>query len=282
MLVDIGNTRIKWAIWRAGRLAPMRAAFHQGWAQKDYERHLFGGGSETGPMPLGRRVSAIVVASVAGARVNRLLTAAARHACGVRPRFIATSRRAAGVTTRYIETWRLGVDRFIGVIGARSLLGAAGVCVVNAGTAVTIDLLDAQGVHRGGAILPGPRLMVASLLEGTAGIGRRARGKADPQQRSHRAALFARSTRAAIEGGARYAAASAVDRAVTEARRVLGKTPRVLLTGGGADELEPLIRARHVRVADLVLRGIAAHVGLALAATRRPARRRDDGAGSPA
>jgi type III pantothenate kinase len=253
LLVDIGNTRIKWALWRDGRLSRMRAAFHAGWKQRDYERALFRGHPLT-----------MIVASVAGARVNRLVSRAAQRICGVRPRFIATSRRAAGVTTRYVETWRLGVDRFTGVIGARALLGSRGACVVNAGTAVTIDLLDAHGVHRGGAILPGPRMMVSSLLEGTAGIGRRARGNATRRtvRGRGRAGLFARSTRDAIEEGARYAVASTVDRSVVEAHDLLGRSPRVLLTGGGADELEPLIRARHIRVPDLVLRGIAAHAGL--------------------
>ncbi len=269
LLVDIGNTRIKWATWRNGRLGRMRAAVHTAWSQRDYERHLFerSGGKR---QPPGR--FQIVVTSVAGARVDRLLARAARHACGARPRFIETSRRAAGVTTRYIETWRLGVDRFSGVIGARSLLGPVCACVVNAGTAVTIDLLDERGVHRGGAILPGPRLMVSSLLEGTAGIGRRAHENAAGRRRrgERGAALFARSTRTAIEAGALYAVASAVDRAVAEARRMLGKTPRLLLTGGGADELQPLIRTRHVQVPDLVLRGVAALAGLAVRARGRP------------
>ncbi|HUN76710.1 MAG TPA: type III pantothenate kinase [Steroidobacteraceae bacterium] len=257
LLVDIGNTRIKWAIWRAGRPGRMRAAFNADWSRADYERELFG-----------ERVSAIIVASVAATRVNHLVASAARRACGIAPRFIATPRRAAGVTTRYVETWRLGVDRFAGVAGARVLLGARAACVVNAGTAVTIDLLDASGVHRGGAILPGPRMMVSSLLAGTAGIDRRARNSgatraARDKGRGGRGGLFARSTRDAIEEGARYAVASAVDRAAAEARRVLGRAPQVLLTGGGAEELEPLIQARHRCVPDLVLRGVAAVAGLA-------------------
>jgi type III pantothenate kinase len=268
LLVDIGNTRIKWAMWHDGRLGRMRAASHGAWSQKDFEQHLFRGAR---PLRVAEvpRFAEILVASVAGERVERLLTAAARRAWGARPQFMATSRRAAGVTTRYVETWRLGVDRFAGVIGARSLIGAAGVCVVNAGTAVTIDLLDERGVHLGGAILPGPRLMVSSLLSGTAGIGKRARENAASRRNmsSSRNGLFARSTRAAIEEGALYAVASAIDRAVAEAQDMLGRPPQVMLTGGGAEEVEPLIRSRHTRVPDLVLRGIAAHAGLPLRQT---------------
>lgn len=270
LLVDIGNTRIKWALWRNGRVGPVRAAAHAGWSRRDYERRIFGGGPG--------KLSRIIVASVAGARVDRLFAAAARKAAGTQPKFIATSRRAASVTTRYVDPWRLGVDRFVGAIAAHHLVGARAACVVNAGTTVTIDLIDAKGVHRGGAILPGPPLMVQSLLESTAGIERRAREPTPEHGRLRRAGqsragqsgrasdLFARSTKTAIRQGALHAVAAAVDRAVAEARKVLGVVPIVLLTGGGAAPLEPLIRSRHVGVADLVLRGVAAHAGLALRA----------------
>ncbi len=266
LLVDIGNTRIKWAIWRNGRIGPMRAAAHAGWLRKDYERRIFGARPA--------RISRIIVASVAGAPVDRRLAAAARSAAGVQPEFIRTSRRAAGVTTRYVDPWRLGVDRFVGAIGAHQIAGARAVCVVNAGTTVTIDLIDGMGVHRGGAILPGPQLMVHSLLKSTAGIARRAREAAARRSgrghsRSLRAPdLFARSTKSAIGQGALYAVAALVDRAVAEARRLLGTVPLVLLSGGGVEQLEPLIRSRHIKANDLVLRGIAVHARLAVRAER--------------
>ena len=259
LLVDIGNSRLKWAIWQDGVIGPLRACAHSGWSRADYEKRVFGGERRTG-------LSRIVVASVAGTRVDRLFAMAARSATGKRPEFIATSRRAAGVTTRYVDPWRLGVDRFLGAIAARHLLGSRAACVVNAGTTVTIDLIDAAGVHRGGAILPGPPLMVESLLKGTAGIARRARDAGSGRRSSDRSTaldLFARSTKSAIRRGALHAVAAAVDRAVAQARELLGTEPVVLLSGGGAAELAPLIDSRHIEVADLVLRGIAAHAGLA-------------------
>jgi type III pantothenate kinase len=76
--------------------------------------------------------------------------------------------------------------------------------------------------------------------------------------------IFARSTRAAIDRGAIYAAAALVDRAVREARAVLPAAPLVLLTGGAARQLVPLIRSKHVHVPDLVLRGLAVYAGLRL------------------
>ena len=70
-------------------------------------------------------------------------------------------------------------------------------------------------------------------------------------------ALFGRSTRAALEQGARYTAAAAVDRAVEEARALLHRSPLVVITGGGARELRPLIRSESREVPDLVLWGLA-------------------------
>lgn len=242
LLVDIGNTRIKWARCDAGRTARGQAAVHSGWRPADYARHLF--------RPA-RGLNGMIVASVAGRRVNHALAGAARRA-GIATWFVSVPRRAAGVTVGYAEPWRLGVDRFAALVGAHALFAGVPLCVVGVGTALTIDLLDARGRHRGGVIVPAPDLMVATLLEQTHGIRRRARGGA-LRPRS----LFGRSTRDGIELGARYAAAALIDRAVEEGSAVLGREPLVLLTGGGAGALRAQLRSRSVGVPDLVLKGLA-------------------------
>jgi type III pantothenate kinase len=142
------------------------------------------------------------------------------------------------------------------VIAAYHMARARGACVIDLGTAMTVDLVDPLGVHLGGAIIPGPELMVASVLKNTAGIARRASGALMGK------GLFAQDTRAAISQGARYAAAAIVDRAVTEAQRVLQRTPLVLLTGGAAVQIESLLQCSYVSVPDLVLRGIVLRSGL--------------------
>jgi type III pantothenate kinase len=243
LLVDIGNTRIKWARFANERLHKQRAAEHEGWREGDFARQLLG---------KARGIERVLVASVGGPRLDRLLSAATRRAAGVAPQFVATTRRLAGVTTAYAKPWRLGVDRFVAVIGAHRLAPRRAVCVIDVGTAMTIDLIDAQGRHIGGAIVPGPHLMVESLLRKTSGIGHRSGGKGRGNS------LFTRDTRAAIEQGARYAVASTVDRAVAEARRTLGASPLVLLTGGAAPAIHPLLRSAHSNVPDLVLRGLVA------------------------
>lgn len=257
MLVDIGNTRVKWAWWQAGALGAMRAAVHADWAPEHFEQRVF---ATRGAPP-----SRILVVSVAGPRVERLFTAAARRATGLIPELLSSSRRAAGVTTRYREPWRLGADRFAAVIGAHRLAGRRNVCVVNVGTTATIDLVDGLGVHRGGVILPGPEIMVASLKRGTAGIAVRARERSGGSRRGEdRSGPFARSTQDAIDRGALYALAATVERVCAEARRLMGRPPLVVLTGGGAHRLEPLLRIQYVEIPDLVLQGVAVQAGLAV------------------
>lgn len=246
LLVDIGNTRVKWARLKSGRIGRQRAAAHAGWTSQDFARRV---------LSASRGVERIVAVSVAGARVDKRFSAAARRKLRVTPEFFVSKRRVGGITTLYSEPWRLGADRLAAVIGAHHWARGRSVCVIDVGTAMTLDLVDASGRHLGGAIVPAPSLMTGSLLAETSGIRRRARGGSSARS------LFARNTRAAIEQGARYAAASVVDRAVSEARGVLGRAPLVLLTGGAAAEIQPLMRSASTAVPDLVLQGLAVVAG---------------------
>jgi type III pantothenate kinase len=247
LLVDIGNTRAKWASLTEGRIGRQKFAVHEGWTGADIASHILRSLSSAASKQIGR----VVVVSVAGARIDRGFSLEVRRHIGIAPEFFASRRRAGGVTTLYVEPWRLGADRFVGVIGAFQLSKHQPVCVVSVGTAMTLDVVDARGRHRGGAIIPAPALMISSLLSETHGIRRRARGGSGGN------GLFARSTRSAIAQGARYAAAAAADRAVEEARHALGSKPLVLLTGGAAPTIQKLIRSRHRHVPDLVLQGLA-------------------------
>lgn len=245
LLVDIGNTRVKWARFDGRKLGSLQAASHSGWGGEDYARRVIGSV---------RGLERIVVASVAGDRVKRSVTLAARRARAPAPEFVTSQRRGGGVTVGYVEPWRLGVDRFVASIGAFHLAKGKPVVVVGVGTAMTIDLVDAHGRHRGGAIIPAPTLMVHTLLKNTDGIRRRAQGGVGGGN-----SLFGRSTRAAIMQGSRYAAAALIDRAVGEARALVGgRKPLVMLTGGGAPSVRPLVRSTCSSIPDLVLQGLAA------------------------
>jgi type III pantothenate kinase len=252
LLIDIGNTRVKWARLRDGKMSKQQAAANAGWTADDYARRVIGRGwAKSGPTNAAH-TDRILIASVAGDEVNETLTKAAAQAGAPTPEFVASERTAAGVTTDYIDPWRLGVDRFVAAIGAHHLSSGNPVCVVSIGTAMTVDLVDGSGRHRGGAIVPGPALMVSSLLTQTNGIRRRATGGPNGAT-----GMFAKTTRNAIGEGARYAVAGVIDRALEEARILVGTRPLVLLTGGASADIKPLIRSTCVSLPDLVLHGLA-------------------------
>jgi type III pantothenate kinase len=241
LLVDIGNTRVKWALLRGGRFVPGKPRVH--------------GGETAAITALLRRssgVESVLAVSVAAPRLAQALTREARARFGTKVQFVQSARHAGGVTNGYKEVWRLGADRWVGAIGAHALARGRDVLFAMAGTALTIDLVTAAGRHRGGAIIPGPDTMVASLLSGTNGIRRRARGLAASSR-----SLFAADTASALAAGARFAAAAFIDRAAAEAARTLARPPLVLLSGGGAAELRRHLRTRAREVPDLVLRGLA-------------------------
>lgn len=248
LLVDLGNTRIKWARLGASGPGRMRAAAHRGWRRVDFMRALFTA-----------RVVQVIAVSVAAPAVERRFAAAVRAATGAAPQFVRSERAAGGVRNGYRDVWRLGADRWVALVGARACVARRAACVVDVGTATTIDLLDATGRHRGGAILPGPDLMIDALLRDTGGIRRRA------QQRAARGApcSFARDTAAALRAGAALATAGAIEHAWRDAVRALGVKPQLLLTGGAAVVISARLALRHQRVPDLVLRGLAVLAGTA-------------------
>jgi type III pantothenate kinase len=206
-----------------------------------------------------------VVASVAGRKVDAALASAAREA-GIKAQFVSVPRRGGGITVGYHEPWRLGVDRYVAAVGAHHLFKGVPVWAVGVGTAMTLDLIGADGKHKGGVIVPAPALMVDTLLTRTSGIRRRARGGV-----SQAKGLLARSTRAAIRQGARFAAAALIDRAVAEAQELIGKRPLVVVTGGESAAVRSLLKSPAVGVPDLILKGLAV---LAQQPPRRGARRR--------
>jgi type III pantothenate kinase len=242
LLVDIGNTRVKWATLRGAWQGRMQAAAHEnsGIALRALVRRA------------PRSVSRVVVVSVVDEALTRVLDAAAQRRFGIAPEYIRSTSRARGVTNSYRDAWRLGADRWVSAIGAHVLAPGRAVVIANVGTALTIDAVSAGGRHRGGAIIPGPVVMVESLLTGTHGIRRRA-GSGRGASRS----LFATDTASALAAGSHFAAAAFIDRAVLEAQRELGGRPLLVLTGGAALALKRYLKSPARLVPDLVLRGLA-------------------------
>lgn len=248
LLIDVGNTRVKWAQLLDGNLTPQQALTHKGLDPKQWLNKLFRERF---------RPKRVLVANVAGADMTALIRSEAEHKWQVTPEFASSTPIAAGVTNAYADASALGVDRWLAVIAAHDMGGAA--CVIDAGTAVTIDVVNAQGLHLGGLIIPGIDMMMSALLDRTSDIAQKARSRPAAAKTDATAAvqIFTGSTGGAVANGALVALAATADRAATEAARQCGGAVRLLLTGGDAERLARAIQTKSELVSDLVLRGLA-------------------------
>jgi type III pantothenate kinase len=236
LLVDLGNTRFKWALASSGTLRmPGAFAHNEAAISLDLEREWKG-------VP---PIDAIFVASVAPLALDVEIETFVQQRFGIAPEFVRSPAAALGIQSAYAEPQRFGVDRFLGLAAIHARAARTQV-LVGVGTAMTLDAIDADGTHLGGWILPSPVLMRASVLARTARVGVADGVLAD----------FATNTADALHSGSLHAASGAVERFVANAARELGTWPEVVLTGGGAVELAPLLPGAERRD-DLVLEGLA-------------------------
>jgi type III pantothenate kinase len=236
LLLDLGNSRLKWAI-RDG----------ESWQAGEPIAHSGSGLGDLAPL----------FAALAGVREARLcstalsLTAALeaelQNRAGIQTRCFTSPKEALGIRSAYDQPETLGADRFLAMAGARALTRGA-FLVVDAGTALTLDLVDEDGQHLGGLIIPGPVLMREALHRGTAGV----RTAGIP--RLHE---FARNTADAVWSGACLAAIALVEHTHRKATLGVGAQVELILTGGAMPALLPHLPAPHRSVPDLVLRGLA-------------------------
>jgi type III pantothenate kinase len=241
LLIDIGNTRIKWARFEDGVLQPQSAAPHADWSAESVVETV---------LRRGNRADRVLVSNVAGPRMADVVRTAVAQTWQMEAEFVTSTPIAGRIINAYPQPAKLGVDRWLAMIGAYALERSA-VCVVSIGTAMTIDAVDADGRHLGGAIVPGPDLMIASLLNNTSDIAQRAR------QGDAGDGLFADNTLGAIRQGAEHALGALIERAVGVMRRTSREMPKLLVTGGATDRVEKAIGLPYRAVPDLVLQGLA-------------------------
>lgn len=231
LAVDCGNTRLKWGVHDGARWLTQGLL--------DYAE-LPALAALLAAQP---RASRAVAANVAGPQVGEAVQAAVA-ALGL-PLLWAKSQSAQhGVCNLYDNPAQLGVDRWAALVGARALHPHA-CLVVCAGTATTVDILDAEGHFQGGLILPGVELMCRALAANTAQL----------PLASGKFAGLPRNTADAIVSGCLQAQAGAIERMFEQ---VAAQQKALCLVGGGAaGQFFDLLRVPKRRVDNLVLEGLA-------------------------
>lgn len=249
LLLDAGNTRLKWGCLADGRWLATGAEVLGDDAAAAVERAL-----DALPAP----PREVLACSVAGAGPAAVLTAAVARRWGLPVSFATATNSCDGLRNGYRDPAQLGVDRWLAMLGAfRPGRGAC--CIVDAGTAITVDLVDAGGDHRGGFIMPGFALLAASLAAGTDRLGRDLAGGGPAATPS----LPGRDTAAAVHAGSRQAAAGLVERACRWLAGEARGPVRAVYTGGDAAALLALAPPGAEHRPLLVLEGLARWAGAA-------------------
>jgi type III pantothenate kinase len=238
LLLDIGNSRIKWAVLEGERIQN-GAVF----AYKEQNRaSLFNAhwGALVG-------LESVMVSNVGGAEIAKDITIWCAKKLGACCYFVQPEKQAYGVTNGYQKPLQLGVDRWVCLVAARAMSDEVS-CIIDCGTAVTIDLLTKEGKHLGGMISPGIQLMKQSLLSDTSDISEAGEGQAT---------FLGCCTADAVQNGAVQSVSGLIERALREFKQQYGKNLLPIITGGDAALIRQQLRGDVRLISDLALRGLA-------------------------
>jgi len=242
LVIDVGNTRLKWAWLTSTGLSDQQAIVHRDAKPGIWTSALF----ESGQKP-----QRVLVANVAGPAMAKTLSRLSRKVFLVDIEFVTAAQEYQGLTNGYLDPSLLGADRWLALVGAWTRARSA-LCVVDAGTAVKVDSVDAGGQHLGGLIAPGIHMMREALMNKTSDIARAAQHSTPSL-----AGILANNTIGAVSRGAVFALAGMADRAAEVIEQSTGIKPKLFITGGDAGMITGTMRAQGEIVPDLVLQGLA-------------------------
>ena len=245
LLLDSGNTRLKWATLDTGLFRPGNHAF----CGNDDPAEIFE--KHWGAL---NRPGRVVVSNVAGAGTEEALNVWAGRKWNLKPEYILSTSSACGVSNGYRNPDLLGSDRWAALIGAHHHIPLP-VCIVDCGTAITIDVLDREGRHLGGLISPGLNMMMASLSCDTAGLNRFEFGPSDGID------VLAKGTQDCMQNGVLQSAVALIEQTHEHINTAYGLDAGLVLTGGDAMHILPRLHGTIRFEPDLVLKGLAVFAG---------------------
>lgn len=237
-LFDLGNTRLKWMAADAdAHDSPVQSLANADLGNPAWDSDVLFSAIAPGSIAW---LASVAPAEVTATVLDRLWQR------GIRVMRVQTQTEFAGVRIAYASASDLGADRFLSLVATHALGGTRPWLIASVGTALTIDLLHANGRHLGGLIAPSPDLMRQTLA----------------QRAPHLPATggmlhdFCDNTSDALASGCIFAARALIERSLAAAQRELAVIPGLLLTGGGADALGDQWPVAVHREPNLVLHGL--------------------------
>ncbi len=256
LVIDIGNTCIKWALWNGTILSDMQRTRHHS------------------ALPIDLLAAWDALSDIQAVRACHVgpasVRAAVAHICETlwqrSPHFVTVDPAQSQVRIAYADPSRLGVDRWLALCAAHELYPGPKL-IVHIGTTITCDGLLGDGQHLGGHILPGIEALRTTLFSTT---------QIPPQDRCDPgSSLWGNNTGQCIAAACLHAPAALVDRLWQHLRQQSGATPRLLITGGDADRLSPLLTPPSFHHPDLVLLGMVQPPNPARESPTREAKQQD-------
>lgn len=215
--IDAGNTFVKWRKRNGNALV-----MPQRWYTEEIKQQGMSPPVEWGDVELATLVS------VAPKEVTEVLTGVLVH-LGIPMKQVVSESEFLGLKNAYAKPQQMGADRWVAMLAAWKQCHTA-FCVVDAGSAVTVDCVDAQGQHLGGYILPGLTMMKRSLLGSTAQVRWQGEGV-------YQKIELGKNTAECVEQGCRYQLAALMRQIQLDCEQQ--KIGHLFITGGDAEQLLP-------------------------------------------
>jgi type III pantothenate kinase len=236
LLIDQGNTRLKWVLARDGEIEENSAG------HGDLEAFIQAWGHDASALP-----GSVLISSVAGREDAQVLAEFCESRWSLQAQLLESTAQRGGVRNAYREPTMLGVDRWLAIVGAVARHGKP-VVIWDLGTATTLDAVDEIGQHLGGMIYPGPATMLGSLGRGTKLVV--------PVDLEGAGVTPGRSTAACISNGVFSAQVGALNQFLRSISEEMGGAPMLVVTGGAASQILPLLDFECIHDPWLVFRGM--------------------------
>lgn len=242
LLIDIGNSSLKWAVWEGAEFLQKGAECYRVSEIGELCNKFFSA------LPVQDK---IYISCVAGAQVKDEIDLWLRNNWQVNADYVISQKQQMGLINAYQHAEALGVDRWYAMIGAWHKYKKA-FCIIDCGTAVTLDVVNNKGQHLGGLIMPGLTMMHSALQQGAEGIGNVSGQLND----------LARNTGDAVNSGCNQILVEGLESLLRKYKAMLGKDLLCVVTGGDGQAIAGQFTCDYIYEPELILHGLKEASGL--------------------
>lgn len=244
LFIDAGNSMLKWKAYKNRDLYECdQLSINDEFSlqQLDQVWHKF------------EAVERVILANVRGDKFAGEIQDYARTRWQLDIEVLVVEQETAGLHNGYDKISQLGIDRWLAVVAAWNRYRSP-LSVVDCGTAITVDLVDASGVYEGGYICPGLALMRNALTDGTRQI------ELEPQQKV--SLRVGKNTAECVENGSHLAIIGMIEQVLKFRSKIFGDSHRVIVTGGNGKRIHELLSTETEYDAELVFYGMELMSGI--------------------